>query len=62
MHWKTMHYKQLASLGIFERREIWEILHRRNEDGLQMDWVSVVTQFDLSREQANLLKQRTDIR
>jgi DNA uptake protein ComE-like DNA-binding protein len=61
MHWQTMHYKQLASLGIFERREIWEIINKRNKEGLMMDWVTVVTQFDLSRGQANILKTRTDI-
>lgn len=62
MHWQTMHYKQLASLGIFEKREIWEIINRRNEQGETLDWYNVVTQFDLSREQAMLLKNRTDIR
>jgi len=61
MHWETMNYNQLVSLGIFERREIWEIINNRKEQGVALSWASVVAQFDLSREQANLLRARTDI-
>jgi hypothetical protein len=56
-----MNYNQLVSLGIFERREIWEIINNRKEQGVALSWASVIAQFDLSREQANLLRARTDI-
>jgi competence protein ComEA len=62
MHWETMNYMQLVSLGLFERREIGQILKQRKEEGVVSRWVAVVAQFDLSREQAMLLRERTDIR
>lgn len=62
MHWATMNYTQMDQLGIFNQREIWQILRNRKEQGKVLDWVGVVVQFDLSREQARKLKDRTDIR
>lgn len=62
MHWNTMNYEQIASLQIFEKREIWDILKKRKEQGAAMDWAKIVTQYDLSRKQSNVLKNRTDIR
>ena len=61
MHWNTMNYTKLEQLGIFEQREIWLILRNRKERGVAMHWADMVVEFDLSREQANILKAKTDI-
>lgn len=61
MHWNTMNYKQLKQLGLFEQREIWQILRERKEQGMAKSWVEMVVQYDLSKEQASVLKKRTDI-
>lgn len=61
MHWKTMNYEQLKQLGLFEQREIWQILRERKELGMAKTWKEMVVQYDLSKEQALVLKERTDI-
>lgn len=61
MHWNTMNYVQLEQLGLFEQREIWQILRDRKERGISKSWVEMVIQYDLSKEQALVLKERTDI-
>jgi hypothetical protein len=62
MHWPTMNYKQLASLEVFEPRQVWEILRIRKEEGRVLGWEELITRFDLGREQAYQLKSKTDIR
>lgn len=62
MHWSTMNYKQLASLEVFEPRQVWEILRIRKEEGRVLGWEELITRFDLGREQAYQLKSKTDIR
>ena len=62
MHWNTMNYTQLEQLGLFEQREIWQILRNRKEQGVAKHWAEMVVEFDLNREQANLLKAKTDIK
>lgn len=62
MHWATMNYNQMASLGIFESRDIWTIIHLRKEQGKELCWEELVTRFDLNKEQAYQLKAQTDIR
>ncbi len=62
MHWSTMNYTQMTSLGILAPRDIWAILRHRKETGKEMRWEEVVSRFDLSREEAYQLKARTDIR
>ena len=62
MHWSTMNYKQLASLEVFEPRQVWEILKIRKEEGRVLGWEDVIVRFDLAREQAYTLKTKTDIR
>lgn len=61
MHWKTMNYDQLKQLGLFEQREIWMIIRERKEHGIAKSWVEMVVKYDLSKEQARVLKDRTDI-
>ena len=61
MHWKTMNYEQLKQLGLFEQREIWQIMRERKESGIAKSWVEMIVQYDLSKEQALVLKERTDI-
>lgn len=61
MHWSTMNYKQIASLGILEPRAIWEILQLRKEKGKMLSWEEVISRFDLTKEEAYLLKAKTDI-
>ena len=61
MHWKTMNYAQLDRLGIFEQRDIWQILRERRAPGKAKFWDEIVVQFDLTEGQAHILKQRTDI-
>ena len=56
-----MNYVQLEHLGLFEQREIWQILRDRKERGIAKSWVEMVEQFDLSKKQALVLKDRTDI-
>lgn len=62
MHWSTMNYNQIASLGIFEPRDIWTIIRLRKEQGNQLGWEEIISRFDLNKEQAYRLKARTDIR
>lgn len=62
MHWATMNYNQIASLGIFEPRDIWTIIHLRKEQGKELGWEELVSRFDLNKEQAYQLKAQTDIR
>lgn len=62
MHWATMNYQQIEALDVFESREIWQILKDRKQQGKARDWAGLVVQFDLSREQAGVLKAKTDIR
>jgi DNA uptake protein ComE-like DNA-binding protein len=62
MHWNTMNYVQLEQLGLFDQREIWQILRDRKERRMSKSWIEIVEQYDLSREQANILKAKTDIK
>ncbi len=62
MHWSTMNYNQIASLGIFEPRDIWTIIHLRKEGGKALSWEELISRFDLNKEQAYQLKAQTDIR
>ncbi len=62
MHWATMNYKQIEGLHVFEPKEIWQLLRDRKQEGKAKDWADLIVQFDLSREQAGVLKAKTDIR
>ena len=62
MHWATMNYNQMASLAIFESRDIWTIIQLRKERGKELGWEELITRFDLNKEQAYQLKAQTDIR
>lgn len=62
MHWATMNYTQMASLAIFEPRDIWTIIQLRKERGKELGWEELITRFDLNKEQAYQLKAQTDIR
>lgn len=53
----TMNFKQWASLGLFQEKEIWSILKKRKENGGKIGWKELVVLADLTKEQANLVKQ-----
>lgn len=57
----TMNYKDWDSLGIFEKREISELLKWRTLKGGHITYKEVVVKFDLSKEQAHWLKRKVNI-
>ena len=57
----TMNYKDWDSLGIFEKREISELLKWRTLKGGHITYKELVVKFDLSKEQASSLKRKVNI-
>ena len=54
----TMNFEAWKSLGIFQEREIWRILLIRKTRGGTIGWRTLVLEFDLSAEQAQILRQK----
>jgi hypothetical protein len=57
----TMNFNDWDSLAIFERKEIGKLLQWRREKGGHITWKELVEKFDLSKEQAVLLKKKVNI-
>jgi hypothetical protein len=56
-----MNFNDWESLAIFERKEIGKLLQWRREKGGHITWKELVEKFDLSKEQAVLLKKKVNI-
>ncbi len=54
----TMNFEAWKSLGIFQEREIWRILHMRKANGGVIGWRMLVLEFDLSSDQTQTLRQK----
>ena len=54
----SMNFDEWKSLGLFQDREIWKILRLRKANGGAIGWRTLVLEFDLSAEQAQILRQK----
>jgi hypothetical protein len=53
-----MNFNDWDSLAIFERKEIGKLLQWRREKGGHITWKELVVKFDLSENQAIMLKKK----
>jgi hypothetical protein len=54
----TMNFEAWESLGLFQEKEIWRILRLRKTNGGRIGWKTLVLEFDLSAEQAQILREK----
>lgn len=57
----TMNFSQWKSLGIFDNHQIAQLLKTRKESRGVLSWKNLVIKFDLTQEQAILLKTKVII-
>jgi hypothetical protein len=48
------------SLGIFDERTVWAILKQKKQQG-RLSWAEIVIQFDLTENEATVLKNKTNL-
>lgn len=60
MNYQTMRFEDWMSLGIFDERTVWAILKQKKQQG-RLSWAEMVIQFDLSENEAMVLKKRTNL-
>lgn len=58
---ESMRYADWMALGIFEEREVWEILKMRKANGGKITWKDLVIYFDLTEPEAMRLKESVRI-
>jgi len=61
MAYQTMRYEDWMSLGIFDEKAVWGILKLKKDKQGRLTWSEVVIQFDLTEEEAMVLKKRTNL-
>jgi hypothetical protein len=61
MAYQTMRYEDWMSLDIFDQKEVWKILKLKKEKLGKLTWSEIVIQFDLTEEEAMVLKKRTNL-
>jgi len=61
MAFQTMRYEEWLSLGIFDEKAVWRILKLKKEKQGRLTWSDIVIQFDLTEEEAMVLKKRTNL-
>jgi DNA uptake protein ComE-like DNA-binding protein len=62
LRYQTMRYEDWISLGIFDEKMVWSILKLKKErEGGKLSWSELVVLFDLTEEEANTLKKRTNL-
>jgi len=57
----TMRFDQWQSLGLFQDKEIKQLLRFKNEHGGKIGWRDIVIELDLTEAQARELKQKITI-
>jgi DNA uptake protein ComE-like DNA-binding protein len=58
MQANTMRFDQWQSLGLFQDKEIWQILRLKKSKGGKVSWRDLVIELDLTQAQALALKQK----
>jgi DNA uptake protein ComE-like DNA-binding protein len=61
MAYQTMRFEDWMALGIFDEKTVWAILKRRKNQGGKLTWSEMVVLFDLTEEEALVLKKRTNL-
>lgn len=61
MSYQTMRFEDWMSLGIFDEKTVWEILRQKKKQQGRLNWSEMVIQFDLTEDEANTLKKRTNL-
>lgn len=61
MSYQTMRFEDWMALGIFDEKTVWAILNRRKSQGGRLSWSEMVVLFDLTEEEALVLKKRTNL-
>jgi hypothetical protein len=54
----TMRFDQWRSLGLFQDKEIKQLLRFKKEHGGKIGWRDMVIELDLTEQQARELKQK----
>ena len=57
----TMRFDQWQSLGLFQDKEIWQILRLKKANGGKIGWRDLVIELDLTEAQAREIRQKIDI-
>ena len=60
MNYQSMRYEDWMSLGIFDERTVWAILKQKKQQG-RLSWSEIVIQFDLTENEAMVLKNKTNL-
>ena len=60
LNYQTMRFEDWMSLGIFDERTVWAILKQKKQQG-RLSWAEMVIQFDLTENEASVLKKRTNL-
>lgn len=61
LSYQSMRFEDWMALGIFDEKTVWAILRLRNEQDGKLSWSKLVIQFDLTEEEALVLKKRTNL-
>jgi uncharacterized protein (UPF0335 family) len=61
MSYQNMRFEEWMSLGIFDEKAVWKILKLKKEQQGRLTWSEMVIQFDLTEEEAMVLKKRTNL-
>jgi hypothetical protein len=61
MAYQTMRFEDWMSLGLFDEKAVWRILKLKKEKQGTLTWSDMVIQFDLTEEEAMVLKKRTNL-
>lgn len=61
MAYQTMRFEDWMALGIFDEKTVWAILKRKKSQGGRLSWSEMAVLFDLTEEEALVLKKRTNL-
>jgi competence protein ComEA len=61
MTYQTMRFEDWMALGIFDEKTVWAILKRKKSQGGKLTWSEMVVLFDLTEQEALVLKKRTNL-
>lgn len=61
MAYQTMRFEDWMALGIFDEKTVWAILKRKKSQGGRLSWSEIAVLFDLTEEEALVLKKRTNL-
>jgi len=57
-----MRYQDWEALGIFNKKQIWQLMSLSRRKGRVLSWKEIVIQFDLTKEEASILKNKINIK